>query len=276
LNKFKTIEEKLEDEVLYSQGSIDLPHARDKHIVKDQINIIISHCIYNEEQYLQEVLYDDLKINDLDAIHILDGAWKNFKGSSQSTDRTIEIIKDFTDRAATIGIKVIYEKHPEDKIWESEPVKRNYQLDRVRELFPKLHYNIIKDGDEIFHHMSGRQNSWLKKDLVQWIKTENNIGLINCNAWYSDISLFTPRMFPSTRRLHYYTGKSMIIHDENHNIISDYNPTVRNSGDPKLCFVYQSMMLINKFTVRNKERQKDKIPFVKYIESQRGNIPCVY
>lgn len=66
----------------------------------------------------------------------------------------------------------------------------------------------------------------------------------------------------------------MVLHDENHNVVADYNPDIRNSGDPKLCFVYQSMMLINKFTIRNKQRQLDKMPFVKYIESQKGNIPC--
>ena len=276
--RLKSIDDKLKDEVLHSQGNYNLENVKDKFIVpKDKMQIIISHCIYNEEQFFEGVLYDDLKSNDLDVIHILDGAWNNYDGGYQSNDNTIEIINNFKDRVKEIGIKVIYEKHPENKIWESEPIKRNYQIKRIKELFgDKPYYNIVKDGDEIFHHLSGRQNSWLKKDLVEWIKYDQNIGLINCNAHYSDISLLTPRMFPSTRDLHYYTGKSMVIHDENHNIVSNYNPDVRNSGDPKLCFVYQSMMLINKFTIRNKQRQMDKIPFVKYIESQKGNDPCVH
>ena len=278
MNRLKTIDEKLKDEVLHSQGNYTLETVREKFIIpKNDMQLIISHCIYNEEQFFEGVLYDDLKINDLDAIHILDGAWKNFEGGYQSNDNTLEIINNFRDRAEKIGVKVIYEKHPENEIWESEPVKRNYQLKRIREIFgDKPYYNLVKDGDEFFHHLSGRQNSWLKKDLVEWIKYEQNIGLINFNAYYSDISLLTPRLFPSTRNLHYYTGKSMVVHDENHNIISDYNPSVRNSGDPKLCFVYQSMMMINKFTIRNKQRQLDKIPFVDYIESQKGNEPCTH
>ena len=35
-------------------------------------------------------------------------------------------------------------------------------------------------------------------------------------------------------------------------------------------------LLINKFTIRNKQRQMDKIPFVKYIESQKGTDECEF
>jgi hypothetical protein len=274
--RLRTIKEKLDDEVTHSQGIYDLEYVTDKFITpKDSMKIIISHCIYNEEQFFEGVLYDDLKINDLDAIHILDGAWENFEGGYQSNDNTLEIINNFRDRAEKIGIKVIYEKHPENKIWESEPIKRNYQLKRIREIFgDKPYYNLVKDGDEFFHHLSGRQSTWMKKDLIEWIKYEQNIGLMNCNAFYSDISLMTPRLLPSTRNLHYYTGKSMVFHDENHNLVADFNPNIRNSGDPKLCFVYQNMMIINKFTIRNKKRQLDKEPFVDYIESQKGDTLC--
>lgn len=276
--KIKSIHEKLQDEVNYSSGNYDMNTVKEKFLVyKKEMQVIIAHCIYNEEQFFEEVLYDDLKINDLDAIHILDGAWDKFKGGYESTDRTKSIVDEFRKKVEPLGIKVIYETNPEKSIWKSEPVKRNYQLERIKNLFGKYpYYIIVKDGDEVFHHLSGRINTWIKKDLIKWIKYEQNIGLINCNAHYSDISLLTPRMFPSTRDLHYYTGKSMIIHNENHNVISDYNPDVRNSGDPKLCFVYQSMMLINKFTIRNKQRQMDKIPFVKYIESQKGTDECEF
>ena len=188
-----------------------------------------------------------------------------------------QIIDRFREKVKPFGIQVIYESNPDKTIWKSEPVKRNYQLDRIRHTFGKNpYYVIIKDGDEIFHHLSGRINTWLKKDLTDWIKYENNIGLMNANAYYSDISLMTPRMFPSTRKIHYYTGKSMVLHDENHNLISDYNPSVRNSGDPRLCFAYHSIILINKFTIRNKQRKKDKKPFVDFIESQKGIESCKY
>lgn len=244
-------------------------------VPKEQMQIVIAHCIYNEEQYFEECLNDDLKINDLDAIHILDGAWTHTEGEYKSTDNTVKIIDKF--RKENPSIQVIYETHPNKEKWFSEPVKRNYQFDQIRSIFgDNPFYILIKDGDEMFHHTSGRQNTWIKKDLVEWIKYENNIGLINSNAWYSDISLLTPRLFPSTRKCHYYTGKSMVIHDENHNIISDYNPKVRNSGDPKLCFVYQSTILINKFTIRNKARSDLKTEFVKFIESQDGTDACEY
>jgi hypothetical protein len=266
-----TIEEKLQAELDY--GSYDnIKQVREKFLT-DGIKIIIAHTIYNEEQFIDECLEDDLKINDLDAIHILDGAWeKQGNGSPVSTDDTPEIIYRFQQRHPEI--QVIYEVPK--SLWKSEPEKRNYQLDRIRKMFNEPYYVIVKDGDEFFHHTSGRQNSWLKKDLKQWIDLPDNIGLINCNAWYSDISLLTPRMFPSSRRLHYGTQKSMILHDENHSIVADYNPRVRNSGDPKICFVYQSMILVNRYTIRNEQRKKEKIPFVKYIESQDGSGCCTY
>jgi hypothetical protein len=266
-----TIESKLRAEVKYSMGSLTMEQARTKFIIpKDDMKIIIAHCIYDEEQYLEKCLEDDLKINDLDIIHILDGPWKHYDRRIDNS-KTLDIINKFT--VDHPEIRVVYETR---EYWESEPIKRNYQFTSIAEIFKGPYYVIIKDGDEFFHHLSGRQNSWLKKDLVEWIKYDNNIGLITCNAWYSDISLLVPRMFPSTRPVHYYTGKSMVIHDENHNIISDYNPTVRNSGDPKLCFVYQTMILINKYTLRDKERAEAKIKFVKYIESQNTSKECIY
>ena len=289
MNKFETISEKIRKEVIHSnnghilskkESDAKFTKTENRFLVpKNKMKIIISHCIYNEDQFFEGCLYDDLKINDLDAIHILDGAWQNFKGDYQSNDKTLEIIKDFTERAKKIDIQVIYEKHPKNKIWESESIKRNYQLDRIREIFGVdnvPYYNILKDGDEFFHHLSGRQNSWLKRFFIDGFNRSDNIGLINANAYYSDIGMYAPRLFPSNRKLHYYTGKSMVIHDENHNIVADYNPTIRNSGDPRICFKYQSIMIVNKFTIRNKQRQKDKIPFIKHIESQKGNIPCTF
>ena len=82
--RLKSIDDKLKDEVLYSQGNYTLENVKDKFIVpKDKMQIIISHCIYNEEQFFEGVLYDDLKINDLDVIHILDGAWNNYDGGKE-------------------------------------------------------------------------------------------------------------------------------------------------------------------------------------------------
>ena len=294
MNKFKTIDEKLKDEVIHGNNSYLLSQKefnekivekQNKFLVpKNEMKIIISHCIYNEDQFFQGCLFDDLKINDLDAIHILDGAWgEQPNGNYQSTDKTLEIITDFIARAKEIGIEVIYDKHPKNQIWESEPIKRNYQLNRIRELFGNnLYYNILKDGDEFFHHLSGRQNTWLKKDFIEWIKFPNNIGLMVTNAYYSDnigysdLQMSTPRFLPSTKKLHYYTGKSMMFCDEFHNIVSDFNPRVKQPGSPSLFFNYTSMMIINKFTIRNHQRQKDKKPFVDFIEAQKGNIPCTF
>jgi hypothetical protein len=63
-------------------------------IPKDDMKIIIAHCIYDEEQYLEKCLEDDLKINDLDIIHILDGPWKlGFISTVETKKRDRGIIK---------------------------------------------------------------------------------------------------------------------------------------------------------------------------------------
>ena len=189
----QTIQEKLEAEVVHGfpnrkfskrQFNEMVEKKRKQFIIpREEMSVIIAHCIYNEEEFFEQVLYDDLKINDLDMIHILDGAWTHTNGSIKSTDNTINIINKFKTKAEKIGVKVVYETHPENQIWSSEPEKRNYQFDSIRKLIPTPNYIIVKDGDEFFHHMSGRQNTWLKKDLVEWIKYPANLGLINCNAF---------------------------------------------------------------------------------------------
>jgi hypothetical protein len=61
----------------------------------DETKLIITHCIYNDEDHIEEVLKDDIMMLEADQIHILDGAWKNGGTNINSTDRTEEIIKEF-------------------------------------------------------------------------------------------------------------------------------------------------------------------------------------
>ncbi len=119
-NTFRTIDQKLDDEVKYNLP--DRIHTRKQKealraeqekvylVPKEQMGFAIAHCIYNEAQHFKEVLMDDLRMCDVDLIHILDGAWEKFEdGTPMSNDSTMEIIREFIPQAEEVGIKVIYE-----------------------------------------------------------------------------------------------------------------------------------------------------------------------
>lgn len=237
---------------------------------KHYMTLVIAHCIYNEAQFMKECLYDDLKINDVDIIHIMDGAWKHFEGGEASNDGTIEIIKEFKEKAEKVGIQVIYENHPSNKIWNSESEKRNYQFKRIHEICGKdPHYIMVKDGDEFIHPLSGRKNFWMKMELLKIYMDPSplKVGLIEANPWYFDNKMITPRLFPSNEQFHYYTEKSMAIHDGNCNMVADYNPQINNI-DTKRCYLLKSFIFINRLHIREKNRRDAKNPFVKHLTSQ--------
>lgn len=244
----------------------------------EYMTLVIAHCIYNEAQFFRETLMDDLKINDVDIIHIMDGSWRHFDGTAQSNDGTIQIIEQFKQEAEKVGIKVIYESHPEGKIWESESEKRNYQFERIHQIVGNTpHYIMVKDGDETIHFLSGKKRAWMKMSLLKiYMDSPVKLGMINVNTWFFDSNLTTPRLFPSNEPYHYHTERSMTIHDGKCNLICDYNPTIMNI-DKKKCFVIPDFIFINKLNIRQLERQSAKLPHVRHLEKQaRSNEACKF
>ena len=279
INPFRTVEEKLEAEIKYGyigrkfserQKAKLMEELKTKLVVpKEQLSLVIAHCIYNEEEYLEACLEDDLKL-DVDVIHITDGAWLGYKnGTAQSTDKTIEIIKRFTTKAAKVGVEVIYESKD---VWQNESEKRNWQLNRIHEIMTTPYYVFVKDGDEFLHFPSGRQNVWAKRELLPFLDQPTNLGLVYCYAWYSDITNPTARFFPSKNRAHYYTGRPMTIHDKDHVVIMDYNRETMLAHKGR-CFIFYQLALINYWTIRNEERVYTK---QKYLDKDAKLGACEY
>ena len=184
----------------------------------DDLKLVACHTMYNEEDNIRQTIINDLKIVDLDAIHILDGAWKHGGKSPSSTDKSLSIIKEMQK---ALDIPIILESHPDGKYWESEGDKRNYQLDRVAELYPGKTYALIIDCDEELHSNNGRlDNFWFKGSLSKWYP---DIALFTAYAHNSSLGGDTPRIIPVGKGIHYYTEKTMVLHDKDHNIIVDYN-----------------------------------------------------
>jgi len=270
---FKTLEQKLEDEITLntitrklskSQHDKLLAEQRDIYVIpREKMTFVIAHCIYNEEQNIKAVLEDDLKMNDVDIIHICDGAWEKFEGGHwQSTDKTVGIILEFMEKAKAVGIQVIYEAEPYHNIWQNQGAKRNSQLNMIHaRVNPDPHYILVKDGDEFFHFLSGRQNLWLKRDMVEWMKTSVNVGILNTHAFNNDIDMLGARFLPSD--VHYSDSKPMVIHDRDHNIVMDYNASNLSINNSR-CFKFVSMMLINHWNTRTQDRVFAKVPYLQH------------
>ena len=248
----------------------------------DDFHIIIAHTIYNEEQYLEQTLRNDILIEDLDMIHILDGAWKNGGDSPISTDNTISIIDKIRKET---DVKIIYEKNPENTLWKSESVKRNYQLSAIEKLYPnEKYYVFVKDGDESIKFANGRETQWIKGSFAKWYP---DVALLDTFGYGSTLGGSGVRFIPSGQGIHYYTEKSMVLHNINHEVIVDYNPNT-NTGMPDTfintfdkcltsVFTFPSVFLVNHFNLRNKERLKEKQNFDNFRVTQRDNLSnCKY
>ena len=239
----------------------------------DNLKLVMCHCMYNEEDNIESCLENDLKIVDLDAIHILDGAWKNGGKTPNTTDRTFKIIEKFKRKT---DIPIIVESHPTGDYWESEGEKRNYQLKSVEELYPDQRvYAFIKDCDETIESNTGRQTYWLKGSFNTWYP---DIALITTFGYNSSIGGDGPRIIPVGFDIHYYTEKTMTLHDATCSVIVDWNndaidsetKTRVNQGLHNI-FNFSSYRIVNRWNIRNKSRLKEKAEFDKFRLTQFNN-----
>jgi len=270
----KSKEELLKDEIKFGvrdrklskrQYEKMLQEQRDIYLVpREKMTFVIAHCIYNDEQFLAQVLEDDLRMNDVDIIHIMDGAWVGYpNGEGESTDGTIDIVLEFIDKMKNTGVQVVYESKDgavDGGIWNNESEKRNAQLSAINDIIDDPYYILIKDGDEFFQINNGRPNMWLKRDMVEWTKDDHNVGIISTYAYYSDWAMHGARFLPPD--VHYYTEKPMIIHDKDCNEIMNYNQDVMTVNNER-CFKYSSLNLINHWNMREEERIYGKLKYLK-------------
>ncbi len=231
-----------------------------------KFKIIIALCIYNEEDFLEECLENCLLINDLDAIHILDGAWEDGGKYGYSTDATTNIINNFKQENPRLS--VIYESNVE--LWKNQGSKRNHQLMRIEELWGDA-YVIVKDGDEVFSFPNGKTSIWLKPLLKNFYPA---LGIMKSYAYGSDISMDGARLIPTQTGIHYHTAKSMIIHDNECNVICDYNVDVQKRTLGKT-YQFDKMIYVNHWNMRNRERLKTKVAYSeKYVFNDKEIGEC--
>lgn len=245
-----------------------------KFLDESKFKIVVALCIYNEEDTIYETLENCKKIADLDGIHILDGAWKNglTEQSHTSSDKTsAEIMRWIKD--TNNEYKVVIERNPEKTVFESESVKRNYQLDRIHELFGKS-YIFVLDGDEKIRFNCGRDNIFLKEHLYhQWpriviIKTYSHNGL---NGHIG------ARVIPSGYGIHYHTDKPMVVHSEDHRILCDYNFHYEPSVSKNETYDFDIMFLVNGWNTRAVERVRQKDDYSEWVwDTKREVKDCEY
>lgn len=231
--------------------------------------VVAAYSIYNEEQFLQDSIESCCQLNDIDAIHILDGAWEHGGKSINSTDNTKEIVENLK-----IPIPIIFEENPHNRLWKSESEKRNYQLNRIEEKFGNRVYALVIDGDEIIKFSTGRLSLWLKKGLN---KLYPDVGMIKVYTFHSDdLSIIGGRLLPMGKNIHYHTERSMIIHDDNCNIVINYNLN-EVKGNPKICFIYEGIFFVNLRIIRNNDRLDEKSDFCDFLETQKhNNKKCLF
>ncbi len=223
--------------------------------------LIMAYTIYNEEDFLEDSLNSCLKINDLDGIHLLDGAWIDGGDSGVSTDNTKSIIEKFAKEHPEI--KVVFEQ-PDHKVWKTQPEKRNHQLYRIEQIWGKA-YTIVKDGDEMIKFNSGRENIWFKKELVQMFPA---VGIINSYAYNSEIPMLGARIIPTRQGIHYDSERNMVIHDKDCNVICDYNLN-QQYVQKKSCFDINYLFYVNYWNARNLKRMEKKDEYTEIILARR-------
>jgi glycosyltransferase involved in cell wall biosynthesis len=231
--------------------------------------LVVAMCVYNEEQFLEEALNDCLKINDLDGIHILDGAWKLGGNSMISTDKTADIIQGWKEKHPEI--KITYD-HRTNTIWNSEGEKRNFQLMSIEDIYGKS-YIIVKDGDELFNFNCGKNSIWLKRELTTKYPA---VGIAKSYAYNSDISAIGVRFIPSGQNIHYHTDKAMLVHDGKCNILCDYNMDGSAFVKNNKCFDFDQMFWVNHWNIRDHERQLAKDIYSTKVFDGKPYADCTY
>jgi glycosyltransferase involved in cell wall biosynthesis len=275
-----TLEERIHKEIGYRKHPMeewslekDPDAVRDfkAFLDKSKYKVVVALCIYNEEQFIYETLDDCRKIADLDGIHILDGGWEHGGTSPVSTDKThAEITRWIVDNDNEITVTV--ERNPDNKLWASEGIKRNYQLKAIEKQWGDA-YVVIHDGDENIEFNCGRKNIWLKEVLATvWPFT------ILCKSFsFNGVNdAVGVRVIPTGQGVHYHTDRPMIVHDHKCDIMCDYN-------FDKTVFIKQNatkslplIIFVNKWNTRILDRVKDKDKYAEYVFEPRKPKDCEY
>jgi|FLOH01.1.fsa_nt_gi hypothetical protein len=241
-----------------------------EYLDTSKFKVVVGLCIYNEEQFIRDTLQDCLKIQDLDAIHILDGAWVDGGTSHLSTDKTHDIIvKWIIDNDVVVTV----ERKPDKTLWESESIKRNYQLDRIHQLHGPS-YVLVHDGDELLKFNCGRENIFLKETLSPHYPKLITMKSYSYNGVNDQIGV---RVIPTGFDIHYHTDKPMLLHNESCAILVDYNFHTEPYVDEDSCWPLDIMFYVNRWNSRDLERVKSKDSYCEKVWDDKRIVKnCEY
>lgn len=199
------------------------------------VRVIGALCIYNEADTIQRALDSCVRLGIVD-IHVQDGPWEGTGYTSPtSTDGTVDVIKEWA-KSKPCKVHVMARTEP----FRTEGDKRNFQLDAIQEMARRNNEQeyvvFVIDGDEEVRFPNGLEKFNLGKalDSVDTATRESQkkyqLGMVKCFAYNSDRALWSPRLIPSGKGIHYHTEVNMRIHDDNCDLICSYDPEDQQIG----------------------------------------------
>lgn len=223
--------------------------------------------VYNEETFIEEAIKNLFKIWDLDSIEILDGAWEQGGRSPISTDRTKEIVSKL---ANTSHIPINFTENQD--FWESEPVKRNWQLQQIEKKYGSDTWVFWFDGDEEIHFHTGITNIKLRPILCN----KKTPGIVNTFGFGFSIPYPGPRFIKLGQGLHFYSEMANHLHDANCKTIMNW--AIYKQVQP--CWFMPDFFIVNHWMYRNGIRIEDKINYYKFqceeFERTKNYPACKY
>lgn len=236
--------------------------------------LVVCIIAYNEECTITDALKSALLIKP-DAIQIFDGAWKHGGPTIDSTDRMkqrIEIFAEHTEIPVSLS-------EPGDAYFEDQSAKRNQAMISIREEFGSDTWVLVLDGDEEIILPYGPREFDLKKHL----EGLESIGLATIRAYaYGEPESFVDglRLFHLGKKVHYYSERTMTLHDENCQMVQNYDPesvAAKNHTEiPWTNYIQiKNFHIVNAWINRTQERLRIKDQYYKFRTSCPAG-PCQF
>ena len=215
------------------------------------MKLVACLVVYNEETFIEESIKNLFKIQDLDAIEILDGAWVSGGSSPISTDRTRSIIEKL---ALTSPCPINWTQNTD--YWESEPLKRNWQLSQIEKKYGADTWIFWFDGDEEIHFHTGLNSIKLKP----FLSTVTKCGIVDTFGYGFSIPYPGPRFIPLGKGIHFYSEMANHLHDKDCHTIMNWG--LYQQKQP--CWFMKDFFIVTHWMYRNGVRLQDKIEYYKF------------
>jgi hypothetical protein len=225
--------------------------------------IVVNTIVLNEQENIVHYLNNLRRVRDLWAVEILDGSWSDGPNIN-STDRTEEIVEAWK-QINFVPFETYYAVSEEK--WRTESEKRNELLKRTEDKYGEC-WVFVLDADESVKFPNGRVGISLSKILSEY----HNGGVIKAYGYNSTNALPTLRFIPTKKGIHYHTELAMILHDNECNVLIDYNPTrFYQSRDT---WNLNDMIIVNYWGLRSGERQFTKYKYFHQQKYQDNETKC--